>query len=127
MKYFMTHLVHSSNIEHIDQDLHVAENVITLAFKVVLHECFLAAGMRRDRNKFKLVTTKWAMLSEWRQPVLPSTIPKVEHQISQETNVGMFHIHYKRDPTPVFNKNKNKNMRNRIFTEQEQKKSIILT
>ena len=39
------------HVEHVDQHLHVAEDVVTLARKVVLHERLLAAEQRDTKCK----------------------------------------------------------------------------
>ena len=51
------------NVKHVNQHLHVAKDVFSLRSKVVFHKGFLA-----------------------------STIPQIQHQIAQKTNVAVFNV-----------------------------------
>lgn len=91
------------NIENIDKDLHIPEDIVPLAGKIVFHECFLTDNDNNTNERYKncsqnwrhtRYTLEWQDISEW-----ISTIIKDDNLIVQAWNVTVnkiwLHCHSK--------------------------------
>ncbi len=77
------------HIKHVDQHLHIAEDVVSLTREVVLHERVLSV---RYTFKDEKVLPKAAYQNRSQRRHLPTAVPQVQHQITQKPHVRVLHV-----------------------------------